>query len=280
MIVAFVSGSSQSGQTTMAVSLASILKDHFPVTILDCDIEQINAAVLQPPKWDIEEEVKISAPMINRADCTYCLNCVNNCRFGVFLDFKKSIVILPERCANCGTCFSFCTGHAISLTSYVLGTIRKGTLEKLTVVEARINELAVKADLLLYKARSHVDPLGVNIVDCAPHFSDYAPCSTLTPNFFVIVTEETSQSLKELVPMAEALNIIKKPFGVLINKSRSINSPVEQYCKKQGLLLLGVLPYEDTVNNGKLPSHQFVLHSPWKFFFEKLWDRILEELTQ
>jgi len=280
MIVAFVSGSSHSGQTTMAVSLAATLKDHFPVTFLDCDIEQINVAVLRPPKWDEEEQIKIPVPEIERTDCTHCLNCVTNCRFGVFLDFKKNIVILPERCANCGTCFSFCTGHAISFSPYVLGTIRKGTWEKLTVVEVRINELAVKADLLLYKARTHIDPLGVNIVDCAPRFSDYAPCSTLTPDFFVVVTEETSQGLKELVPIIETLTDSKKPFGVLINKSNSKISLAEQYCQEKGILLLGVFPYKEAVNNGTLSSHQLVLHSPWKIFFEKLWESILEELSQ
>lgn len=281
MIVAFVSGSSGTGRTTMAASLAFFLKDRFPVTFLDCDIEQINATILLPPKWSEEEQIKIAAPDINRADCTHCLNCVVNCKFGVFLNFRKNIVILPERCANCGTCFGFCTGHAIYFTSYLLGTIRKGTYQNLTVVETRISDLAVKAEMLLYKTRNHIDPLGVNIVDCAPRFSNYAACSTMTPDFFVLVTEETFRDLNELIPLLDTLNNHKKPFGVIINKSQIENSPVKKYCQEQGILLLGVLPYEEAVKNGNLPSHQLVLHSlKWKNLFEKLWESVLEELSQ
>lgn len=283
MIVAFVSGTCCSGRSTIAANLATLLNERFQVTFLDCDIEQIDATALLPPSWNEEKEITTLVPYLDRNKCAHCFNCVEKCRFGVFLDTKNSITVLAERCSQCGSCFNFCSGHAIQLKPLVLGTIKEARIKNLRVVESRINNFAVKADSLLHKTRSYIDPLGINIVDAAPRVSDYAYQSTLNPDFFVLVTGESLHDMKELPPTIDVLKKLCKPFGVLINKSKdeSTSSSIESYCSNYNIPILGIFPFEEALFKKKIPRHKLVHHSDaWRTRFEELWEKIVKEVCQ
>jgi len=281
MIVALVSGSCGTGRTTVAANLALVLKDRFSVTLLDCDVEQPNTALL-PINWQEKTAVTINAPKIRFANCSRCFNCVKNCRFGAFIQFKNSIVVLPERCANCGVCSSFCVGHAISLEPYTLGYIRRGDYHGLNVVEARIDNSAVKAAFLIKRIRSYIDPYGLNIVDCAPDISDYDSCSTLCPDFILIVTGDSKQERKWLTKAIHHSRNINRPFGVLLNMaSNNQSSYIEEYCQEEGIPYLGSLPYDELLASGLINNYQLASHSTtWRERFEQLWESILDLASQ
>ncbi len=280
MIVALVSGCCGTGRTTVAANLALVLKDRFPVTLLDCDVEQSNT-VLLPINWQEKVAVKINAPKISFTNCSKCFNCVKNCRFGVFIQFKNSIVILPERCANCGICSSFCVDHAISLEPYTLGYIHKGDYHGLTVVEARIDNSAVKATSLIKRIRSYIDPCGLNIIDCAPDISDYDSCSLICPDFILIVTGDSRQERKWLAKAVDHSRKVNRPFGVLLNMASNNSSFIEEYCQEEDIPYLGSLPYDEELASGLIDNYHLFNHSTtWQERFEQLWEYILDLASQ
>ena len=281
MIVAFVSGNCSIGKTTVACNLAYLLKDTFDVSFFDCDIEKTDATVFLPSKWIEEKEIVISVPKIDRSQCNHCLNCVRICQFGVFLDFKNTIITLPERCAGCGYCSSFCTRHAIDYKPFVLGTIKKGSYKNLTVIESRINSTAVKADSLLFNTHSLLNPLGLNVVDCAPLISEYHFCSALDPDFFVIVTNGSFVETKNFLAIVQQIQEMNRPFGIVINKAKTEKSFIEDYCQNNNLPILGILPFEEDVVSGKTSAYKLVTYSDkWQALYKNLWQRILEEVSQ
>jgi MinD superfamily P-loop ATPase len=71
MIVAIASGKGGTGKTTVAVSLALSLMPSRP-TLLDCDVEEPNAALFLGPSIDQRRQVGQMIPLVDPQLCTYC----------------------------------------------------------------------------------------------------------------------------------------------------------------------------------------------------------------
>ena len=280
MIVAFVSGSFQTGRSTIAANLANYLRKTISVTLLDSDIEQLESSILLPPIWSKESEITVLSPIHDLDACQHCLSCITKCKSSVFKDYKDKIILLTELCSHCGDCVKFCKGHAVKLQELTIGTIHKASYNNLTVLEVRLNDSAVKANSLFYHTKSYLDPLDVTLVDAAPYISDYACCSTMGADYFVVVTGDNELHFKQLKRTLNFFNNFKKPYGVLVNLSESENNQTAEYCKNNNIPLLGVLPFDKKLESGEIPRHQLVESPRWHELFASLWEKIQEELSQ
>lgn len=280
MIVAFVSGSLKTGRSTIAANLANYLRKTTSVTLLDSDIEQVERAVLLPPEWSAGSEITVLFPSHDLSKCQHCLQCTTICEAGVFKDYKEKIILLPELCNNCGKCLEYCKSQAVKFTEYTVGRIQEAKLDNLTVIEVRVNDEIVKASSLFYHTKDYLNPLDVILVDAAPLISEYACCSTMGADYFVIVTGSGESHLAQLKETIKVFKDYEKPYGVLVNLSDSEVSPTAEYCRENDIPLLGVLPLDEKLQTGKTPCDKLADEPEWQKLFESLWHRILEEIAQ
>ena len=106
MIISVASGKGGTGKTTVAANLALALDE--PLTFLDCDVEEPNAALFLAPKLDQQERVGLLVPRIDAAKCTLCGRCSEVCRYNALAVTPTKVLVFDQLCHGCGSCTLNC----------------------------------------------------------------------------------------------------------------------------------------------------------------------------
>ncbi len=240
MQIAIASGKGGTGKTTIAVALAQIWDG--PVQLLDCDVEEPNAAIFLSLENSIEQTVSVPVPVVDSLRCTGCGQCAKICQFNALAVAGKTVLVFAELCHSCGGCVRVCPEKAITEPPRSVGSIVQGQCGNIRFMEGRLNIGHAMAPPVIRAAKKVVDPALPVLIDCPPGTSCPMITAVKGSDFVILVTEPTPFGLHDLTLAVETVRLLDLPFGVLINRSDAGDNRVVEYCEKENIRLLLQIP--------------------------------------
>lgn len=248
MIIAVASGKGGTGKTTVAVSLALSLADDGPL-LLDCDVEEPNAALFLNPTIDERREVGQLVPWVDLDACTACGRCAEVCQFNAIAVVGKKVLVFPELCHGCGSCTLNCPTEAITEELDVTGVIERGAKGRIEFAQGILNVGEAMAVPVIHQLKRWVIPTYTGeravILDAPP--GNACPVVEVMHgvDFVLLVTEPTPFGLHDLKQAVEvARDEMGLPVGVLVNREGVGDRGVDAFCEAEGVPILMRIPIE------------------------------------
>lgn len=282
MVISVASGKGGTGKTTISANIASVASRLEPLEFLDCDVEEPDAHFYLKPVFTSEREVMIDVPRVDSSCCDSCGKCSEFCRYNALAVLPDEVLVFEDLCHSCGGCAVACPLDCISYTPRRIGVIREGTTENglpfsqglLDIAEPRSVPVIAEMKLSLKK-----DP--VYILDCPPGVGCPTVESIKGSDYCIMVTEPSPFGLHDLTLAHETASLMGIEHGVVINRSRGDDQIIESYCKREGLTLLGRIPFSREVaevcSRGGLLTD---LDNRWESEFEAIWQRARDMACQ
>lgn len=281
MTIAVASGKGGTGKTTIAVALA--LEAAGSIVLLDCDVEEPNAALFLHGRDARETPVVVPVPVIDEAACTKCGLCAKVCEFNAIVHVGTSVMVFPELCHSCGGCALACPTKVIREEASPIGVLTEMAVDRgsgraplffaqgllsigkamsppvIRAVKSRGAELAASADST------------ITIIDCPPGTSCPMGTAVSGADFAVLVTEPTPFGLHDLEIAVGTVRRMGIPIGVVVNRSDSGDDRVERYCASEGIEILLSIPEDRKIARGYSLGRPLVDSAPvWRRAFADL----------
>lgn len=247
MKIAVASGKGGTGKSTISINLALILsKNGKNVALLDCDVEEPNCHIFLKPQITSVIEQHLDVPFIDEEKCTGCGECSRFCEFNCLAVANKKVIVFSELCHSCGGCALICPENAISWQKRLTGTIEKGKSSNLDFYHGKLKVGEPMSPPLIKELKKTVDgelsASFLQILDCPPGTSCPVVASVGDADFVVLVTEPTPFGLNDLKLAVDMIKELKKPFGIVINKSNENDALIEDYTREENISILVKLP--------------------------------------
>jgi MinD superfamily P-loop ATPase len=243
--IAIASGKGGTGKTTIATNLAAALAHkQWPVTYVDCDVEEPNGHLFLRLAKEQRRDVTVLVPVVDQVRCSLCGDCSRVCEFNAVAVLGTRTMIFPSLCHSCGACVELCPEHALREVPRVIGFIRSGTMGRLRFFGGCLNVGESLAPPVTRAVKRLIPTEGVTIIDAPPGTSCPVVEAVRDTDFVVLVTEPTPFGLNDLRLAVEMLHKLRQPFGVAINRADSESSLVEDYCQTEQLPILLRLPFD------------------------------------
>jgi MinD superfamily P-loop ATPase len=240
MQIAIASGKGGTGKTTLSVALAQVWDG--PVQLLDCDVEEPNAALFLNLENTTEQAVSVPVPVVDSSRCTGCGQCSTICQFNTLAVAGKTVLVFDDLCHSCGGCARVCPEHAITEQPRSVGKIVRGQSGNIRFIEGRLNIGHAMAPPVIRAVKTAADPTLPVLIDCPPGTSCPMITAVKGSDYVILVTEPTPFGLHDLTLAVETVRLLNLPFGVLINRSDSGDNRVVEYCEKENIRLLLQIP--------------------------------------
>lgn len=238
MNIAILSGKGGTGKTTVSTNLAMALG----ISYVDCDVEEPNGFVFMNPLITEKVDVFVEYPVIDQEVCNACGACANVCQFHAFAKAGKDIVVFEKLCHACGACKLVCNLKALTYENRSIGILEHGMAADITCHRGVLNvgePMAVPVIRELLRGVSQRD----HLIDCPPGTSCNVVNSLKVADAAILVTEPSEFGLHDLKMAVSLVKMYNIPYGIIINKDDGLDNMVKGYCKKEGIRLLGVIPY-------------------------------------
>jgi len=280
--IAVASGKGGTGKTFVATNIFySLLENNFNTMLVDCDAEAPNALAFFETEETASTEVTQQVPVINTEACTFCSKCHDYCNYNAIfiLPPVKIIQVIEDLCHGCGACSVACEYGAITEKAVSLGRARNYSHKEVTsLIEARINIGVMSPVKVIKEAIKQVDnQTEIAILDSPPGTSCPFVQTSASSDYVILVTEPTPFGLSDLKQSVETLRIIKKPFGVIINRAGLGNNWVQDYLFIEKIPLLLEIPFKKEIaeiySRGEIVSEK----DP---FFSKQLITVIENILQ
>jgi MinD superfamily P-loop ATPase len=250
MRIAIASGKGGTGKTTVSVNLFYFLSRVFEnkVQLIDCDVEEPNDILFfhQLIKTK-QEKVYNLVPRIDPSKCTFCKKCAEWCEFNAItiIEKLKFTDINADLCHSCGACSMACNYSAIAEYKKPLGLITHfKTNFGGGLVEARLQIGSAMQTSLIKEVKKHaLHENEVIIFDAPPGTSCPVVETVSDTDYVILVTEPTPFGLHDLKITVDMINILKIPFGVIVNKAGLGSNDIYQYLLENKIELLGEIPF-------------------------------------
>ena len=242
MKIAIASGKGGTGKTTLSVALTLAAEE--PVQYLDCDVEAPNGALFIKPETTAREDVNVMVPVVNSELCNGCGKCARVCQFGAIIANRatRSATVFPEMCHACGGCALACRMNAITEQPRSVGIVEQGMAGRIHFIQGRMNIGESMAPTVIKAVKSKIKPDHLAIIDSPPGTSCPMIMTTKDADFVILVTEPTPFGLHDLTLAVETVRQLRRPFGVVINRSDNGDDRVEHYCRQQSIDVLLRIP--------------------------------------
>ena len=278
MIISVASGKGGTGKTTISTNLALSLEGQ--VKLLDCDVEEPNAHLFIKPRIEKKETVHTFIPKIDEQLCNGCKKCADICRFNAITVIGKKVMVFPELCHSCGGCQEVCDQNAVLEGFRELGTVEKGTRNRLTFVQGCMRIGEAMSPPLIRKVRAEINKDDFAIIDAPPGTSCPVITSMKDTDFVLLVTEPTPFGLHDLTLAVEAVKLLGIPCGLVINRSDIGDRKVHEYAQNEGIPILMEIPFDRKIAEIYSHGKMLVEEMPeWKESFRSLHKDIINIIT-
>lgn len=260
LTIAVASGKGGTGKTTLAVALARAIRDE--VTVLDCDVEEPNAALFLRVPFTEEEPVTLPVPEIDKEKCTVCGECSRFCRYNALVTTRSGTTVFPELCHSCGGCALVCPAGAIREVPRLIGRTRSGRAGRLTLVEGELEIGRALVPPLIRAVRRRGAAQGLTIIDCPPGTSCPLVAAAGGADYVLLVTEPTAFGLHDLTLAAASLRELGLPHSVIINRAGLGDDRVEVWCREAGIPVLFRIPFSRAAAEAQSRGEGVLEHIP------------------
>jgi len=240
MILAVASGKGGTGKTTVSVNLASVYGA--PVQLVDCDVEEPNSHLFFRGTVTERATFAIPVPHVDESLCDGCGECGRFCRYSAIVSFGSAPLVFPEMCHGCGGCMEVCPRNAISEVDKRIGEIESTRLEKITLIQGRLDVGVAMAPPLIRAVKKRLQGGITAILDAPPGTSCPVITTLRGTDLVVLVTEPTPFGLHDLKLAVEMVRELRIPFGVVVNRMGIGDDRVNAFCGKEGIPILLEIP--------------------------------------
>lgn len=296
MKLAIASGKGGTGKTTVAVSLAlSLATDAVSPLLLDCDVEEPNAALFLHPQITERRDVGQPIPVVDAARCTACGRCAEVCQYHAVAIIGKQVLVFPELCHGCGGCARQCPAAAIREELNVMGQLERGcaTLPgsgEVLFAQGTLNVGEAMAVPVIRQLKQWTmqavdappdggEPQGARpvILDAPPGASCPVVETMRGAEAVLLVTEPTPFGLHDLrVAVKVARDELGLPVSVVVNRDGVGDNGVDAYCAAEGLPILLRIPMERAIAEGIAAGKPLVAIRPeYRDIFRDLYARLV-----
>ncbi len=250
--IAVASGKGGTGKTTVAVALSLIARA--PVELLDCDVEEPNAALFLTSEAKTASETELAVavpiPVVDEAKCSGCGACAKICQFNAIILLNKKAMIFPDLCHSCGGCALVCPEEATREEPKEIGRLTEWKTDKLRFIQGELNVGNAMSPPLIRAVKKRAEAkegASLTIVDCPPGTSCPMVTAVRDADFALLVTEPTPFGLHDLTLAVATIRKMGIPFGVAINRSDVGDDRVAKYCEAEGIPILAQIPNDRRV---------------------------------
>jgi MinD superfamily P-loop ATPase len=246
MKIAIASGKGGTGKTTISVNLASYISEQEEVILVDLDVEGPNSSLFIKAKPTHQEYKYKRIPKWEKNQCLLCGQCQTNCNFNAIIQLGEEIIVFPELCHSCFACSDLCPKSSLPMKAVKMGEINFFKSDNLDFVESRLDIGQEQAVPLIAQTKKQIDhdfkKHHLIIYDAPPGTSCPVIEATKDSDFVILVTEPTPFGLHDLKLAIETMRVLKKDFGVIINRNGIGNNDVHKYCLSEEIPIIANLP--------------------------------------
>ena len=270
MKIAIASGKGGTGKTTIAVNLALAAG---AVQLLDCDVEDPDAAIFLQPRDPAVAPVEVNVPRVDLDKCNFCKACAEFCRFNALIVLENHWLSVPQLCKDCGGCYRVCPSNALETEPRRIGVLERGMLENgLEIVTGRLDPGEAMPSPLIRRVKAEMSSAQSVIVDCPPGSACSMMSAVEGADCCLMVTEPTPFGLHDLKQAVSVVRLMNLPIGVVLNRADLGDAPVRKYCRDKGLPLLLEIPFDDALAQAYAQGVPAVRsNGKWRAVFETLW---------
>jgi len=249
--ILFLSGKGGTGKTSLAGAFAFLMEKK---VLADCDVDAANLHLLLDPEIEQEGEFQGSKEAVkDDSKCIECGECRRVCRFHAI---DEEFRIDPFLCEGCGACAYVCPTDAITLQPRISGRwyTAKSRLGPLASAELYPGEETSGKLVTVVKQRAY--QLGKDVeaerllIDGSPGIGCPVIASVSGATAVILVTEPSLSGLHDLERILKVARHFRIPAYLVINKfdlNEEVSARIERFAKREGLSLLGRIPYDPTV---------------------------------
>ena len=279
-----ISGKGGTGKTSITAAFASLTKN---AVFADCDVDAADLHLILKPS--IKKKMNfhgLQIASVNKEKCTDCKLCYENCRFEAI---DEDINIIKESCEGCGVCEYICPVDAIKMVDRDSGFSYISETRFGPMAHAMLKTAEEASGKLVTVVRDHAKKLAEEknkdliIIDGPPGIGCPVISSITGVDLVLIVTEPTLSAIHDLERILGVANHFKIPAIVCINKfdiNLDNTSKIENYCKSNGIDIVGKLPYDIIVTKSMIHEKNIIEYSENGFSNSiiKLWENIRRRL--
>ncbi|MGI5875561.1 MAG: 4Fe-4S binding protein [Dethiobacteria bacterium] len=263
--ITVISGKGGTGKTSFAASFAALAKN---AVFTDCDVDAANLSLLMRPVQKEAHDFKASRQaFIQEEKCSSCGLCLELCRFGaISADFQVD----PISCEGCGVCFHACPEEAILFEEVVSGKWFISQTPHGPLVHARLGIAEENSGKLVTLVRNKAKEIaraeGKNciITDGPPGIGCPVIAALANASVALVVTEPTLSAVHDMERVIEVCRHFGVPALVSINRydlDEDNTARIEQYCRKNGITLVGKVPLDKIVTEAMIEGLPVVEYS-------------------
>lgn len=245
MKIAIASGKGGTGKTTVSINLAlALAAAKLPVQVVDCDVEEPNAALFLHPELKERAGVDLLIPQVDAEACDLCGVCSEVCQSNAIVTLAKRVLVFPELCHGCGSCTANCPRGAISEVPRRIGEVERGNAGAIHFAQGRLNVGEALAVPVVRRLREWLRDDCTVLIDAPPGASCPMVEAIRGADFVLLVTEPTPFGLHDLKGAAEVARELGMPLGVVINRADIGDAGVEQWCAREEIPVLLRIPFD------------------------------------
>ncbi|MBN2246501.1 MAG: ATP-binding protein [Candidatus Aminicenantes bacterium] len=275
MILSIASGKGGTGKTTVAVNLALSVSADRKLQLLDCDVEGPNAHFFISAEFEKEKITYLPYPEIDENKCTYCGRCAEVCAYNALAVLKENVLIFPELCHGCGACKLFCPENAIKEIGRRIGVIRSGHAGNIFFLSGKLDVGQAMSPPLIRQMKKMIDRERDVILDVPPGTSCPMVEAVKGSDHTLLVTEPTPFGLNDLKLSVDTLGKMGIPFSVILNRARTGDDIIHEYCQKENIPLVMEIPLDRKIAEAYSKGETLIdLYPNYKNKFLELYNKL------
>ena len=255
-----LSGKGGTGKTTIA---SAFIKLSNARACADCDVDAPNLHLITKLDSEAEKTDYYGLPKaeIDPELCIQCDQCRQNCRFAaVLVDEVYQVDFFA--CEGCGVCEAVCPVQAISLKPAVAGELMLYSHREKVFSTAQLKMGSGTSGLLVTEVKKQMKSAAIDaelaIIDGSPGIGCPVIASLSGVQMVLIVAEPSVSGISDMERIIKTAGQFGTEIAVCINKFNlnfENTAKIELLCKKQGLPLVGKIPFDTeavkAINNGQ-----------------------------